>query len=42
MTRQEHFRRLVDLAKKDRVLTRSHSVEEAETRHRQKAAAGRG
>ena len=37
-TLHEHFRRLVTLAKKDRVLTRSHSVEEAETRHRHKAA----
>ncbi|HKQ58626.1 MAG TPA: low affinity iron permease family protein [Candidatus Eisenbacteria bacterium] len=32
----EHFRRLVALARKDRVLTASHSVEEAESRHRQK------
>lgn len=39
-TLQEHFRRLVELARKDRVLTRSHSVEEAETRHRRKTAAG--
>jgi len=35
----EHFRRLVVLAKKDRVLTRSHTVEEAEARHRRKTPA---
>ena len=39
---QEHFRHLVVLAKKDRVLTKSHSVEEAETRHRRKSPVGRG
>jgi low affinity Fe/Cu permease len=38
-TLHEHFRRLVILAKKDRVLTRSHTVEEAETRHRRKSPA---
>jgi low affinity Fe/Cu permease len=32
----EHFRRLVALARQDRVLTASHSVEEAEARHRGK------
>lgn len=35
-TLHEHFRRLVELAGEDDVLTRSHSVEEAETRHRRK------
>ena len=34
----QHFRRLVTLARKDRVLTASHSVEEAEARHREKLA----
>jgi low affinity Fe/Cu permease len=41
-TLHEHFRRLVELAKKDSVLTRSHTVEEAETRHRHKTQAARG
>jgi low affinity Fe/Cu permease len=41
-TLREHFRRLVSLARKDRVLTLSHTVEEAETRHRRKMAAGKG
>ena len=34
---QRHFRRLVDMAKKDDSLTRSHSVEEATERHMAKA-----
>jgi low affinity Fe/Cu permease len=38
----QHYRRLVILARKDRVLTRSHTVEEAEVRHRVKSAAVRG
>ncbi|MEO5616313.1 MAG: low affinity iron permease family protein [Candidatus Eisenbacteria bacterium] len=40
-TLHEHFRRLVTLAKKDHTVTQSHSIEEAETRHRRKAGAGR-
>jgi low affinity Fe/Cu permease len=32
----EHYRRLVAMAKKDASLTKSHSVEEAEMRHRAK------
>jgi low affinity Fe/Cu permease len=35
-TLQQHYRRLVAMAKKDSSLTKSHSVEEAETRHRLK------
>lgn len=34
----EHFRQLVELAKSDRSLTASHSVEEAESRHDDKKA----
>ena len=34
---QRHFRRLVEMAKKDDSLTRSHSVEEATERHMAKA-----
>jgi low affinity Fe/Cu permease len=41
-TLHQHFRRLVALARKDRVLTRSHTVEEAESRHRRKTSAARG
>jgi low affinity Fe/Cu permease len=33
---REHYRRLVDIAKRDDSLTRSHSIEEAELRHRAK------
>jgi low affinity Fe/Cu permease len=33
---QGHYRQLVELAKKDRSLTESHSVEEAERRHDEK------
>lgn len=36
-TLQEHFRRLVAMAKKDARLTASHSIEEAEVRHARKA-----
>jgi low affinity Fe/Cu permease len=35
-TLHEHYRRLVAMAKKDSSLTKSHSVEEAEVRHRSK------
>jgi low affinity Fe/Cu permease len=35
-TLHEHYRRLVAMAKKDSSLTKSHSVEEAEARHRSK------
>ncbi len=38
---QRHFRELARMAKKDDVLTSSHSIEEAEARHRQKGAARR-
>src|SRR3954469_5192468 len=38
----EHFRRLVEMSKKETDLTRSHSVEEAQTRHVQKLRAGAG
>ena len=34
-----HFRRLAEIAKKDQDLTRSHSIEEAETRHSWKRSA---
>lgn len=37
-TLQEHFRALAELAKADGLLTESHSVEEARTRHDEKAA----
>src|SRR5688500_3398072 len=36
VTLHRHYRRLVEMAKKDRRLTESHSVEEAETRHESK------
>jgi low affinity Fe/Cu permease len=35
-TLQAHFRELVKMAKKDSSLTQSHSIEEAESRHRSK------
>ena len=35
-TLYQHYRRLVVMAKKDSLLTKSHSVEEAELRHRAK------
>ena len=35
-TLYEHYRRLVAMAKKDASLTKSHSIEEAELRHRSK------
>jgi low affinity Fe/Cu permease len=36
----QHYRRLVDMAKRDLILTKSHSVEEAELRHRRKIRPG--
>jgi low affinity Fe/Cu permease len=36
-----HYRALATIAKRDEVLTRSHSIEEAEARHRRKARGGR-
>src|SRR5512145_1476307 len=36
-----HYRALAAIAKRDEVLTRSHSIEEAEARHRYKARRGR-
>jgi low affinity Fe/Cu permease len=33
---QKHFQKLVELAKKDRLLTRSHTIEEAVERHEEK------
>ncbi len=41
-TLREHYRQLVRLAKKTERLTESHSVEEAERRHKRKAAGRRG
>ena len=41
VTLHRHYRRLVEMAKKDRRLTESHSVEEAETRHESKTMKGR-
>jgi low affinity Fe/Cu permease len=38
----EHFRKLVELAKKDESLTVSHSIEDAEADHARKQAARRG
>src|SRR5262249_16590974 len=37
----DHYQKLVELAKRDRHLTRSHSIEEAEGRHRSKIRKGR-
>src|SRR4051794_32546518 len=37
-----HFRRLVEMSRRETDLTRSHSVEEAQTRHVQKLRAGAG
>jgi low affinity Fe/Cu permease len=39
-TLHEHYRKLVELAKADRRLTQSHSVEEAEQRHHRKKGGG--
>jgi low affinity Fe/Cu permease len=36
VTLHRHYRKLVDMARKDRALTESHSVEEAQTRHQSK------
>ena len=41
-TLARHFRHLVHLAKQDTVLTRSHSIEEAATRHARKMPRRRG
>jgi len=38
----QHFRRLVEMSRRESDLTRSHSVEEAQTRHVQKLRAGAG
>ncbi len=35
----QHYRHLVEMAKRDATLTQSHSVEEAEQRHRRKSGA---
>ena len=39
-TLRTHYRRLVEMARKDEDVTASHSVEEAENRHQQKRHAG--
>jgi len=36
-TLKQHYRRLVELSRKDTSLGKSHSIEEAEARHREKA-----
>jgi low affinity Fe/Cu permease len=38
---QKHYARLVEMAKKENDLTKSHSVEEAEARHAHKKGSGR-
>ncbi len=38
----QHYERLVRLARQDGTLTKSHSIEEAESRHRSKHGRGRG
>jgi low affinity Fe/Cu permease len=40
-TLHRHYRALAAIAKRDEVLTRSHSIEEAEARHRRKVRHGR-
>lgn len=40
-TLHRHYRALAAIAKRDEVLTRSHSIEEAEVRHRHKAQRGK-
>src|SRR4051812_21083788 len=37
-----HFRRLVEMSRRETDLTRSHSIEEAQTRHSEKLRAGAG
>jgi low affinity Fe/Cu permease len=37
----QHYRRLVEMARADIDLTKSHSIEEAQARHSRKASAGR-
>ena len=37
-TLHEHFQKLVEMAKKDTTITATHSVEEAESRHKSKAS----
>jgi hypothetical protein len=38
----DHFGRLVELAKRDRTLSEHHSIEEAEGRHHEKYGGGKG